>query len=100
MNNPGKIMTVQTLLRDLLSSLKGTGDTPRSSVTALSDEKNDHPDYSGLIADLPESTLFYEAMRLGIDPATVDKSRLVEIIYEEMRKQRMNEEVSDNQQDC
>lgn len=98
--NPASAKTRQSLFRDIFSSIKVIGEDVLLSSTGGSEEKNYKPAYEALTADFTDSMLFNEAMKLGIDPATVERSRLAEIIYNEMLKQKKNEEVTETRQGC
>jgi len=98
MNNPGSTTIIYILPSNLFPLLKITKDSSSFSIPDQVWKKSNHPDHRLLSSDLPESILFYKAMRPGINPAILERSRVAEIISDEMRKQRMNWKTSETQQ--
>jgi hypothetical protein len=43
------------------------------------------------ISDMPDSLLFHEAMKLGIDPATLDRTHLEKVILQKMDGQKYSD---------
>jgi len=88
-----KMKTRQEFFRDFFSS---PGGKRTASIIKIFTEKTDSnheiPVADEGFSDIPDSLLFYEAMKMGIDPATVEKSRLVEMVYQKLGSLRQDED--------
>lgn len=75
----------------------------QDNITAVPDENpgpvpdNKEPiDYGCIDADFPDDMLALEIMKLGYDPANLNRAQMIEMLYERMEQQKPVSEISPN----